>query len=59
MNGFFALGLLVVAYGMTVNKRRNKQIDFLTKSLKKKDKQIAILLEKLHELDKTIKSYER
>lgn len=59
MSGVFALGLLIVAYRMTVNKRRDRQIDFLSKKMAEKDTQITILLEKLHELDKAIKYYER
>lgn len=59
MQGLFALGLLLVAYSLTVNKRRKKQINILSRSIDEKNSQITILLEKLHALENAIKGYER
>jgi len=59
MNGVFALGLLIVSYVLTVNRKRGRQIDFLTRQISKKDKEIANLGNKLHELHQLLDSYER
>jgi len=59
MNGVLALGLLIVSYVLTVNRKRGRQIDFLTDQISKKDKEITILVKKLHDLDQILESYER
>jgi len=56
MNGVFALGLLVVAYTLTVNKRRKSEIRSLNDQLQKSNRDIADLELRITKL---IKKYER